>query len=104
MATYQLDILTPDGHVFTGPVESVVAPGQEGSFGVLAHHASMIVALKPGVMTTRNEEQEHFYAVGEGILETKAEGVQVLVDAALEAKSLEAALGRIKELTSPWDV
>ena len=48
MASYDLDIVTPSGSIFSGPVERLQAPGSQGSFGVLARHAPMIAALKTG--------------------------------------------------------
>ena len=41
-----LDIVTPYGHVFTGEVDEIVAPGSEGEFGVLPEHISCLTTLK----------------------------------------------------------
>ncbi len=37
-----------------GDVEYVEAPGSEGCFGVLAHHAAMVTTLASGTMKVRH--------------------------------------------------
>ncbi|HTN41658.1 MAG TPA: F0F1 ATP synthase subunit epsilon, partial [Asticcacaulis sp.] len=34
-----VSLVTPERELFAGEVDQVVAPGVEGEFGVLAHHA-----------------------------------------------------------------
>ena len=48
---FQLSIVTPEGQVYEDQVEGVVAPGEWGSFGVLAFHAPMVAALEAGVLS-----------------------------------------------------
>ena len=43
-----LTIVTPQGIVFQGPVESVVLPGAEGEFGVLENHERFLSPLRTG--------------------------------------------------------
>ena len=57
MATlFHLSILTPEQAVFDGDVEYVEAPGSEGYFGVLAHHAAMVTALSSGTLKVRHTD------------------------------------------------
>jgi len=51
--TFQLQVLTPTRKLFDARVESIVAPGIEGYVGILAHHAPLITALRPGRLTVR---------------------------------------------------
>lgn len=44
----QLDIITPDEHVFSGEVSEVTVPGTLGSFQVLTNHAPIISTLAAG--------------------------------------------------------
>ena len=47
MATeFRLSVVAPDRSVVDEPVTSVVAPGSEGYFGVLAGHASLVTTLR----------------------------------------------------------
>ncbi|BAF70328.1 ATP synthase F1 subunit epsilon [Nitratiruptor sp. SB155-2] len=50
MDTLKLEIVTPEGLIFQGDVKSVTFPGEEGEFGVLPKHASLLSLLKPGVI------------------------------------------------------
>ena len=50
MDTLKLEIVTPEGLIFSGDVKSVTFPGEEGEFGVLPKHASLLSLLKPGVI------------------------------------------------------
>lgn len=88
MSTYQLSIITPNGKVFNGQVESIVATGLAGSLGVLAGHAPMVVALKNGPLKFKSGGGERCLTVGSGILEVTArDGVMVLCDFAVEKSS-----------------
>ena len=50
METLKLEIVTPEGLIFEDDVKSVTFPGEEGEFGVLPRHASLLSLLKPGVI------------------------------------------------------
>ena len=92
MRSFQLTIVTPAGKRFDGEAESVVAPGEEGVFGVLAYHAPMIAGLRPGVLTVRAGGVSSFFVMGQGVLEVSAgNSVVVLADAAEPAASREEA-------------
>ncbi len=92
MNTYQLSIITPGGKVFDGLVESLVAPGSEGFLGIWANHAPMAVALRPGPLTLKKDEETRYFAVSSGILEVdRQRNVLVLCDDAVESPSREAA-------------
>ena len=91
MPTYKLSILTPDGNVYENDVESLVAPGAGGYFGILAGHANMIAATVPGVFKV-SDPANKFFAVGTGVLEVLKDGsVNFLADHAEEAKDEESA-------------
>ena len=88
MATlFHLSILTPEQAVFDGDVEYVEAPGSEGCFGVLAHHAAMVTALASGTLKVRHTdgEQERWQAAG-GCFEVSNNRATVMEDAVGAAK------------------
>lgn len=89
--SYNLRILTPEGPIFDGTVDSVQATGYKGSFGVLTGHAPMITALRvgPGKVVTSTGTQ--WYVFGEGTLEVRAPDVVMLVDYAEKTPTYEAA-------------
>ena len=80
MATFQLDLVTPDKLLFSGPVEQVDVPGAEGDFGVLAGHAPLVAVLKPGVLVVHEGGKHHRLVVMGGFAEVNAEGLTILAD------------------------
>jgi len=88
MATL-LQIVTPEGRVFSDMVDQVVVPGSEGELGVLTLHAPLVSALKPGELRYLKDGQEHIFAVGSGLLEVTQTGVAVLSDLAINEKDID---------------
>ncbi|MEN9975734.1 MAG: synthase subunit epsilon, partial [Verrucomicrobiota bacterium] len=50
-----LEIVTPEKKVFSGEVDNVYLPGEEGEIGVLPQHAGLVTALKPGELRTQHD-------------------------------------------------
>ena len=44
----KIDIVTPEGALFSGEVDSIVVPGVNGSFEMLNNHAPIIAVLQKG--------------------------------------------------------
>ena len=83
MSNYQLSIITPTEKIFEGQVEYLSAPGSEGSFGILGHHAPIVSSLKEGTLKIKQDGEEKKFAITTGILEVNCEGnVLVLSDSA----------------------
>jgi F-type H+-transporting ATPase subunit epsilon len=92
MATpFKVTIVGPGGLALDQNVESLVAPGREGDFGVLAHHAPMIVALRRGITRVTLDGGVRYFVTGKGVLEVSAAGVNMLVDTAEKASDLQNA-------------
>lgn len=89
MPTYRLSIITPNGKVFDDQIDSLIACGTTGSFGVWARHAPMVASLAKGPLTIKRDGKESYFAVGPGILEVNAErDVLLLADAAVGTDTL----------------
>jgi F-type H+-transporting ATPase subunit epsilon len=86
MPTFNMAIYTPEGEVFNGSVESLDAPGRDGRFGVLAHHAPMIIALRRGIVKANGDGKTAFFVTGEGVLEISDGNVTILADTAVTAE------------------
>lgn len=88
----QLEIVTPEKKIFSGPVADVYLPGSEGEMGVLETHAALVTSLVPGELRYHTEGKVEALAVGSGFAEVTQERVLVLTDmAAGEAEIDEAA-------------
>jgi len=100
MPTYQFSIITPQGKIFDDSVDALTAPGTEGSFGVLAKHTPMVVALKNGVLSIKQNNVEKIFAVKSGVLEVSHENnVLLLSDEAVLMKDKEEAQEKVKNFS-----
>lgn len=85
--SYQFEILTPEKVFYSGTVTSLVAPGSDGYFGVLAHHAPLIARSSGGKLKIREvSEVERFFQVGPGIIEVLKNRVLVLTKKAQQTE------------------
>src|SRR4029077_20693094 len=89
--TLKLEIVTPEEKIYSEDVDMVTLPGAEGEFGVFPKHVPLLTALKPGELLVRKNGHETSFAVGEGFIEVKADGVSVLTDMALDADKIDTA-------------
>jgi F-type H+-transporting ATPase subunit epsilon len=92
MATFPFELASPARLVFSGEVEEVDVPGAEGDFGVLAGHAPLIAALRPGILTIREGGSAKRLYVRDGFAEVNADGLTVLAEFAVSVEELEPAI------------
>jgi len=89
MATFELELVSPEKLLLSRPVEMVIIPAAEGDMGVLPGHAPMIVALQGGVISVRENgrETERMFVRG-GFAEIGPTRVTVLADEAIPVADL----------------
>jgi F-type H+-transporting ATPase subunit epsilon len=99
MATFHFDLVSPEKLLFTGEVDQVDVPGLEGDFGVLAQHAPLVTALRPGILVIHREGGEQRVVVNGGFAEVGAAGLTVLADMALPVEEFDRDVlaGEIKD-------
>ena len=111
--TLKLEIVTPEGIVYSDDVEMVTLPGLVGQFGVYPKHTPVTTQMVPGEIIARKDGRDVFLASGEGLIEVTASRVAVLTDLAVaadridEAKAEEArrrAEARLREKLSAEEV
>jgi len=108
MDKFKLEILTPNGEIFNDEVVSVVLPGQEGEFGVLAGHASLTTLLEAGVVDVEKEDKSvESIVINWGVAQVDEGKVIILVEGAAPirganeseiAKALEEAKKLINDI------
>jgi len=108
MDTFKLEILTPNGEIFNDDAVSVVLPGEEGEFGVLAGHASITTLLEAGVVDVEKKDKTvESILINWGVVQVDEEKVIILVEGAVAirgesesdiATSLENAKQLISEI------
>ena len=82
MATMKLEIVTAEGTVYSGEVESIVAPGEAGELGILPNHAPLLTSLKAGNLLVSENGNRQIVTISGGFLEMLANKVTVLADSA----------------------
>lgn len=80
MADLRFVLVTPERQVLEIACDEVQLPGQEGYFGVLPGHTSLIALLKIGEASYRVRKKESFIAVGAGFAEISNDVVTALTD------------------------
>ena len=91
MATFHFDLVSPEQLAFSGEVDQVDTPGVEGDFGVLAGHAPVVAAIRPGILTiTTGGKHEKIIVLG-GVAEVSEKGLTVLADVATSLAELDRA-------------
>ena len=91
MATFKLEIVTPEKMVFSGEVSAVLAWGVEGQLGILPHHAPLMTILQPGDLVFRKEGKEEALTISGGFLEVRPDKVVILADACERAEEIDVA-------------
>jgi F-type H+-transporting ATPase subunit epsilon len=91
MATFHFDLVSPEKLAFAGEVDQVDVPGVEGDFGVLAGHAPVVAAMRPGILTITSGGTRQKIIVLGGLAEVSDKGLTVLADVATSVQELDRA-------------
>jgi F-type H+-transporting ATPase subunit epsilon len=90
--TFQVDIVSAEQQIFSGPAEMIIAPGEAGELGILPDHTPLLTRIKPGTVRIRQAgaEDEVIYVSG-GMMEVQPDRVTVLADTSVRAHDLDEA-------------
>lgn len=92
MATLSVEIVTGERVVFSEEnVDMVVAPGSDGSLGILPQHAPLISTLAAGELRVKKGGTEQSFVVFGGFIEVTPDKVIVLADTAERAEEIDVA-------------
>ena len=92
MAKLTVEIVTGERVVFTETdVDMVVAPGSDGTLGILPRHAPLITTLAAGELRVKKGNTEQSLVVFGGFMEVTGEKVIVLADSAERAEEIDLA-------------
>ncbi|MCW2989669.1 MAG: atpC [Solirubrobacterales bacterium] len=90
--SFKVEVLTPEGQVFSDEVEMVSTRTTVGSIGILAHHQPLLGMLDPTELRLyRSESDVVSFAQGEGYVQVSEDGVLLLVEEAVEASKIDTA-------------
>ncbi|KAB2961689.1 MAG: F0F1 ATP synthase subunit epsilon [Candidatus Methylomirabilis oxygeniifera] len=89
--TFMLEVVTPQRLIISEEVEELMAPGQEGYFGVWPGHTPFMTTLKIGELSYTRGRKERFLAVDWGYAEVRSDKVIILVESAERPEEIDLA-------------
>ncbi|HEY8187543.1 MAG TPA: ATP synthase F1 subunit epsilon [Pyrinomonadaceae bacterium] len=89
--TLKLQIVTPEGMVYSDDVEMVCLRSIDGRIGILPHHIRLMTQMLSGEMMVRKDGRDQFLAVGEGMVEVTNDSVAIATDMAIAAETIDEA-------------
>ena len=98
MKTFLLEIYTPYGKYFDRYVNEIVVQTEEYVLGILPNHTPLVAKVKVSKMEIIQNGQKKCYAIGEGLLNIKKDGVVLLLES-IESKE-EIDIDRAKNAKS----
>ncbi|MBC6983629.1 ATP synthase F1 subunit epsilon [Caulobacter sp. 17J80-11] len=84
MAKLHFSLVSPEREVFSGEVDQVIAPGQEGQFGVLAGHAPFMATLALGEVVVLDGAERRVFEIQGGFADVTPQGLTILAEHASE--------------------
>jgi len=92
MPKLHVEVVTGERVVFTeDDVDMVIAPGADGTLGILPRHAPLITVLAGGEMRIKKGSAEQALVVFGGFMEVRPDSVVVLADTAERAEEIDLA-------------
>ena len=92
MKTMQVEVVSAEAEVFSGPATMVIATAISGELGIYPDHTPLITNLKTGDVRVQTEDgEEQVIYVSGGILEVTPKKVTVLSDTAIRAADIDEA-------------
>ncbi len=105
-SSFPVEVLTPEGQVFSDEVEMVSTRTTTGSIGVLANHAPLMAILEPTELRLYKSESDVVrFAQGEGYLQVVENSALVLVEEAIAPDDIDRSAfeSRLKEARDAVD-
>jgi len=89
---FPVEVLTPEGEVFSEEIEMLSTRTSVGSIGILANHAPLLAQLEPTELRLYRSESEIVrFAQAEGYLQFSDNHALVLVEEAIAPDALDRA-------------
>jgi F-type H+-transporting ATPase subunit epsilon len=94
-----VEVLTPEGEVWSGEARQVSTRSETGELGILANHAPLLAALRPTQLCLHLSESEtKRYAQAHGWLQVYGNRARLLIEEAIPPEDLDS--GSLKEQLS----
>lgn len=106
--TIHLEVVTPDGQVYSGDVDAVVVPARQGYMGILPGHAPLLAELGIGEISIRTGDGTDYMFCSWGFLEVLPGRVVLLAQTAemasdIDVRRAEEAKARAEKMLASTD-
>ena len=92
MDAFHFELVSPEKLLFSGDVTDVLVPGTEGDFVVMAGHAPVMTALRPGVVDIGEDGAKHTKLfVRGGFADVTNTSLTLLAETAIPLADLDSA-------------
>ena len=85
---FNFELVTPEQVLVSGEVQSVSIPGVEGNMTVLADHAPVATAIRPGYLEVQETGKSERYFLSGGFVEISQKEVIILAETAILGSEL----------------
>ena len=90
--TFKVEVLTPEGEVFSDEVTQISTRTGVGSIGILARHQPLLGMLEPTELRLYKSDSDVVrFAQGEGYVQVSPDGVLLLVEEATDPSELNTS-------------
>lgn len=103
--SFKFELVSPERLLVSADVDSVVIPGSEGEFTVMANHSPLMTTIRPGVVTVNGGGKSDRYVIFSGFADVTPEGCTVLAEAATHVDEInkDDLAQRIKDAQEDLD-
>jgi F-type H+-transporting ATPase subunit epsilon len=106
MATFPVEVMTPEGAAYQGEAEMVSTRTVVGSIGIRANHEPVMAMVDPTELRIYETDTEiRRFAQGDGFVQMSPTGLLMLVEEAIPVEELDVTelKGRLDEAQSRLD-
>lgn len=89
--SFKFELVCPERVLLSMEADEVIVPGVEGNFTVLAQHAPVISALRPGILEVDNSGTKKRLFVKSGFADVTGNALIVLAETAFDLAELTPA-------------
>ncbi|MBL4805071.1 MAG: ATP synthase F1 subunit epsilon [Alphaproteobacteria bacterium] len=85
------ELVSPEAKLVSEPIHMAVIPGEEGQFGVMAGHASLVASLRAGIVELYKEENgdpKRIFIAG-GFADVTSGNCSVLAEEAVNVNDID---------------
>lgn len=95
--SFQVDVVSPEGTIWSGEADYVIARTPDGEIGILADHEPVMGALETGAVVVQSGNDRTTIGVHGGFLQVLGNQVTLLTDRATVAEGGKDEAARLAE-------